>query len=64
MEALAVQTQAEAMKGLSEAERQALADMLIRIKTNINPAEMPEQERKSGVGGGGSWGFWYAFSNA
>lgn len=39
MEALAVETQAEAMKGLSETEREQLADMLIRIKSNITPGE-------------------------
>ena len=35
MEALAVRTQAEAMKGLSEQERAALVDMLVRIKGNV-----------------------------
>ena len=39
---LAVQTQAEAMKGLSETEREQLADMLIRIKSNISPNETVE----------------------
>lgn len=46
METLAVETQAEAMKGLSEAERAQLADMLIRIKANITPGVDETQPRE------------------
>ena len=53
MEALAVETQAEAMKGLSEAERTQLADMLIRIKANISPTEIAQEREKVTAGGGG-----------
>lgn len=51
METLAVQTQAEAMKGLNEAERAQLADMLIRIKSNISPNAVEEQAPKSARAG-------------
>lgn len=46
MEALANQTQSDAMKGLSEAERTQLADMLIRIKSNITPGDATDQSTK------------------
>lgn len=46
MEALAIQTQAEAMKGLTESERVQLADMLIRIKSNIAPGDVADRSQE------------------
>lgn len=52
MEALAIETQAEAMKALSDAERAQLLDMLTRIKKTISPGTAaPSQGDVAGGGG-------------